>query len=155
MRRERHNLFMLVAFTSPPNHVRHAICKLLVWPRWAPKINLAVRTQELNSLLFLQSQKSSAYVPVHDVNHIPWSYFLSGVLFWHLWMTHHPRACVNTCAHVCTKLTHALSRKVLILTKPKGKMYKTKPLRDYITIVSTCPRNDLHAFKINSSDILF
>ena len=48
-------------------------------------------------------------------------------------MTHPPRSRVNTCAHVCTYLIHALSRKVLILTKPKGKIYKTKSLRNYIT----------------------
>ena len=60
--RERHNLSMLTAFTSAPNHMRHPICKLLVWPRRAPKVNLPVRTQELNSMLFLKSQKSSAHV---------------------------------------------------------------------------------------------
>ena len=59
--------------------------------------------------------------------------FYLGFLFWHLWMTHPLRARVNTCAHVCTKLTHAPSRKVLILTKPKGKIYKTKSLRNYIS----------------------
>ena len=32
------------------------------------------------------------------------------------------------------KLTHAQSRKVLILTKPKGKIYKTKSLGNYITL---------------------
>ena len=49
--------------------------------------------------------------------------FYLGFLFWHLWTTHTPRARVDTCAQVCTKLTHALSRKVLSLTKPKGKIY--------------------------------
>ena len=69
----------------------------------------------------------------HDVTHTLWSHLPSGVLFWHLWMMHPPHSRVNTCAHVCTQLTHALSRKVLILTKPKGKIYKTKSFRNYIT----------------------
>ena len=59
--RERHNLSMLTAFTSAPNHARHPICKLLVLSRRAPKVNLPVRTQEPNSLLFLKSPKSSAH----------------------------------------------------------------------------------------------
>ena len=59
--RETHNLSMLTVFTSAPNHVQHLICKLLVWPRRAPKVNLPVRTQELNSLLFLKFPKSSAH----------------------------------------------------------------------------------------------
>ena len=33
-----------------------------------------------------------------------------------------------------TKLTYALSRKVLSLTKPKGRIYKTKTLGHYITV---------------------
>ena len=39
----------------------------------------------------------------------------------------HPPLCAWTpTLNVCTKLTHALSRKALSLTKPKGKIYKTK-----------------------------
>ena len=37
----------------------------------------------------------------------------------------------------CTELTHALSRKVLGLTKPKGKIYKRKSLGHYITLLMT------------------
>ena len=42
---------------------------------------------------------------------------------------------VNDASFPCARehLTHALSRNVLILTKPKGKIYKTKSLRNYIT----------------------
>ena len=102
MRRERHNLSMLTAFTSAPNHARHRIYKLLVWPRRAPKINLSVRTQELNKLLFLKPSKSPAHVSSVWRHSHPLDHFLSGVLFWHLRMTHSPPARVNTCAHVCT-----------------------------------------------------
>ena len=59
--------------------------------------------------------------PVHDVIHTPWSYFISGVLFWYLWKTHPPPPRAREHLRSCLHLTHALSRKVLILTKPKGK----------------------------------
>ena len=65
---------------------------------------------------------------MRDVTHIPWSYFYLGFLFWHLWMTHPTRMRENTyLTNPCTK------RKVLSLTKPKGKIYKTKSLGHYIT----------------------
>ena len=51
---------------------------------------------------FLKSQNPQPTFPVHDVIHTPGPIFLSGVLFWHLWMTHLPCMRVNTCAHVCT-----------------------------------------------------
>ena len=50
-------------------------------------------------------------------------------------MTRPLRTRMNTSAHFCTLLTHAQSRKVLSLTKPKGKIYKTKSLGHYITAV--------------------
>ena len=74
--------------------------------------------------------------------------FYLGFLFWHMWMTNPPRACVNTCAQVCTKLTHVLSRKVLSLTKPKGKIHKTKPLRHYITSGSLCPFSCVYSYTL-------
>ena len=63
-------------------------------------------------------------------------HFYLGLLFWYLWTTHPPRALVYTCAQVCTKLTHVPSRKVLSLTKPKGKIYETKSLGHYIIYLS-------------------
>ena len=50
---------------------------------------------------FLNPQNSQPTLPLHDVIHTTWSHFLSGVLFWHLWMTHLPSARMDTCAHVC------------------------------------------------------
>ena len=85
--------------------------------------------------LFSKSPKSSARASGawrHFHPQVP--IFNLGFLFWHLWMTHPPRTRVNTCAQVCTKLTHVLSRKVLSLTKSKGKIYKTKSLGHYITV---------------------
>ena len=65
--------------------------------------------------------------------------FPLGFLLWHLWLSHPPSARVNTCTQ-CVDLTNLCTKqKVLSLTKPKGKIYKTKndnikkSLRYYIT----------------------
>ena len=112
-------------------------------PRRAPKVNLLLRTAKTQLL------RSDAGTQLTDFSQIlqilrtcfrcmtsftlPSSVSYLGFLLWHLWMTRPLRARVITCAHVCTELTHALSRKVLSLTKPKGKIYKAKSFRHYIT----------------------
>ena len=88
--------------SSQPNQRAAPVAHKVVWPRQALNLDSLVRRQELNSLLFLKSQKSSAHASSEWRHSPPWSHFLSGVLFWHLWMTHPPRAHVNTRAHVCT-----------------------------------------------------
>ena len=106
MRRERYNFSMLTAFyivSSQPNQRAAPVAHKFVWPRPGRNLNSLVRRQELNSLLFFQIPKilsprfrcMTSFIPL-------WSYFLSEVLFWHLWMTHPPRVRVNTCAHVFT-----------------------------------------------------
>ena len=61
----------------------------------------------------------------------PRFHFLS-VFLWHLWLLYPPPARVNTCAQ-CGHLTNTCTKwKIPSLTKPKGKMYKTKSLRNYI-----------------------
>ena len=50
---------------------------------------------------FSNSSNPQTTLPVHDVTHTSWSYFLSGVLFWHLWKTHPPPTRMNTCAYIC------------------------------------------------------
>ena len=79
-----------------------------------PALNLdsLVRHQELKSLLFVKSQKSStdasgAWRHSHPLVSISiWDFYFD-ISEWH----------------------------ILILTKPKGKIYKTKSLRNYITVV--------------------
>ena len=102
-------------------------------PRWASESQPS-SSDGKTQLTFLKSQPM---LPVCDVTHIPGHILNLGFLLWHLWMTRPLRAHVNACAHVCTLLTHALSRKVLSLTKPKGKIYKTKSLGYYITMIPT------------------
>ena len=70
--------------------------------------------------------------------------FYLGFLLWHLWMTRPLRARVNTYSHVAP-MSPCAKQKVLSLTKPKGKIYKTKPLGHYITdwqgwISTVCPK---------------
>ena len=60
------------------------------------------RCRNSTPYFFSNPQNPLPMLPVHDVIHTPWSHFQWGVLFWHLWMTHPPCACVNTCTHVCT-----------------------------------------------------
>ena len=123
-RRERHNFFLCWLF-----HLNPFTCgsrrKLVVWSRRAPKINSLVRSLNLNKLLFFKSQNPRPYFRA-------WRYSRSrsisylGFLLWHLWLSHPPRTRVNTCAQ-CVHLTNPCTKqKALSLTKPKGKIYKTK-----------------------------
>ena len=66
------------------------------------KSNFPFGCQNSTHCFFSNPQSPQPMLPVHDVIHTPWSHFLSGVLFWHLWMTHPPCVHVNTCTHVST-----------------------------------------------------
>ena len=88
----------------------------------------------LSHWLFLNLPKSSAHASVAWHHSHP--QVLSGIFILpSVNDTSALRTRVNTCAHVCTQLTYVLSRKVLSLTKSKGKIYKTKSLGYYITSV--------------------
>ena len=62
--------------SSQPNQRAVPVAHKVVWPRPGLNLNSFVRRQELNSLLFLKSQPT---LLVHDVIHILWSQFLSGI----------------------------------------------------------------------------
>ena len=85
------------------------------------------------TVVFFFSNSKILSASRHDVIHVPSRISYLGCLLWYLWLTHPPRTRVNTCTqfehltYPCTK------RKVISLTKPKGKIYKTKSLRNYIT----------------------
>ena len=96
--------------SSQPNQRAAPVAHKFVWPRPALNLNFPVRTQELNSLLFL---KSLPTLPVRDVTYIPWSNFYLGFLFWHLWMTHPLRARVNTCVNVAPNWPMRLAKSSL------------------------------------------
>ena len=103
-------------------------------PRPALNVDSSVRRQELNWLLFLKSQPT---LLVRDVTHILgsqnsiWNFHFD-IPVWHIlsaraWTPALMLHLTNSCA----------KRKVLILNKPKGKIYKTKSLRNYITRFDT------------------
>ena len=103
----------------------------------ATKVNRLLRTLKLNTPLFLKSPKSSALPGITSFpSHSPFSlseiFILTSVnntsfphAQWTLVLTLH---LTNPCA----------KRKVLSLTKPKGKIYKTKSLGHYITEIIWC-----------------
>ena len=131
MRREGHNFLLCWLFHLAPPRAAH-----FVDPNWS-RLDYLPLDSNLNSLFFSNSKILRFWAWRHSR---PRYISYLGVLLWHLRMSHPPRARVNT----CTQLTHALTnpctkRKVLSLTKPKGKIYKTKDdnikksLRNYFT----------------------
>ena len=114
----------MLTFPSAPNHVRHL-------PQ--AKVNLLLPTAKLNSLtdFFSNPQNPPRTLPMHDIIHILRSHFLSGVsIVTSLNDTSAPRA--RERQRLWLHLTNPYAkRKVLSLTKPKGKIYKTKSLSLY------------------------
>ena len=92
--------------SSRPNQCAAPVVLKFVWPRPVVNLDSLVRRQELNSLLFLKSPKSSAHASgawCHSHPLAPISYL--GFLFWHLWMTHPPRMRVKTCLYLTNPCT--------------------------------------------------
>ena len=116
----------MLAFPSAPQHVWHPP----QGHRELAKITFFLRTARLNSTnrLFQNPQIPPRALPMHNVIHIHWSTFLSGIFILTSWNdTSSPR--VRQHLFSSLHLTHGLNR----LTKSKGKIYKTKSLGHYIT----------------------
>ena len=109
--RERHNFFLCWLFhLTPPRAAPHR--KLLVWPRGAPKIDSLRPSPNLNQLFFFKFQNPQPIASGHDVIRVPGLIFYLEFLFWHLWLSHPPRARMNIC-NQCVHLTNPCP-------KPKG-----------------------------------
>ena len=125
----------MLAFPSAHSPTRVAPATWpLAWLRRANKSQPPSSEPRTQVTDFLQNPQNPPHaLPVHDVIHIS-GHILS---LWDFYFDISERyilpARVNNCAQVCTKLTHVLNRKVLRLTKPKGKIYKMKSLGYYIT----------------------
>ena len=65
-----------------------------------------------SQLLFFKSPNHQPIASGHAVIHIPSHISYLGFLLWHLWLSHPPRARMNTCTQ-CVHLTNPC-------TKPKG-----------------------------------
>ena len=104
-------------------------------PRRTPKVNRLPRTLKPNKLTFLKSPKSSAHASGawhHSNPAVTFSIrdFHFDISEWHIlparaWTPALILHLTNPCAN----------RKVLSLTKPKGKLYKTESLSHYITML--------------------
>ena len=129
--RERHNLSMLTAFTSSvlnPTNARRPYRTKSSGRAQLWKSTFSFGRRHSTPAFFSNLSPRFRWVTSPKYPG-PNSYL--GFLFWHLWMTHPLRTCVNTSVNVAPN--PCAWRKVLSLTKPKGKIYKTKSVCHYIT----------------------
>ena len=124
MRRERHSFFLCWLFHLTPPRAAH-----FVDPNWSrrgeTKNRLHSSRLESQLTVFFQIPQILS-ASGHDVIHFPGPISYLGFLLWHLWLSHPPRAHMNTCTQ-CVHLTYPCTkRKVLSLNNLKGKIYKTK-----------------------------
>ncbi len=133
IRREAQSFYAGFSICSPSRAA--PVARKFVGPQRTPKVDpsRSVSSSQLNDFFKIPKILRARFRCMTSFTS-PGQILYLWFLFWHLWTTHPPCAHVNTCAQVCTKLTHALSRNVLSLTKPKGKIYKTKSLGHYIKL---------------------
>ena len=110
-RGERDTISFYADFSIWPHHVRHPAANSWSGLGELRKINFFPLALNLNQLFF-DFPESSAHRFRAWRHSRPRSYFLSGVLLWHLWLSQPPCARVNTCTQ-CVHLTNPC-------TKPKG-----------------------------------
>ena len=120
---ERETQFLLCwLFHLIPQRVVHLIDPNgLASPRFENQLASPRSESQLTAFFSKITQNAQPIASRHDYIHIPRLICYPGFLLWHLWLSHPPRASVNTCAQ-CVQPTRALSRKVLSLTKPKDKI---------------------------------
>ena len=120
---ERYHLSMLTFPSAPP----HITCAPATRPRWANESQPSSSEAKFDCLF---SNLSPRFWCVTSFT----SPYL-GFLLRHLWMTHPPPSRAWTPALMLPLTNRCAKRKVLSLTKPKGKIYKTKSLDHYITLL--------------------
>ena len=116
--------------SSKPNQRAAPVAHRFVWPRPALNLVSLVQRQELNSLLFSQisAHSSGVWRHSHLLVSIPiWDFYFD-ISEWHILS-----ACVWTPALMLHLTNPCAKEKVLSLTKPKGKIYKTKSIGNYIS----------------------
>ena len=111
--------------TDPTNARAHPAVNKLDWPRPGPKNQLASSKFKSQLTAFIQNHKESQPIASrHDVIHIP--SLISYLGFYCDICDCHILPARAWTPVLTSAPTHALSRKVLSLTKPKDKIYKTK-----------------------------
>ena len=134
MRRKRETQSFYVGcfyiLNFPPNQRVAPVAHKVVWPRPALKVNLLLPRRELNQLLFSQisAHASGAWRHPNTLVSIPiWDFYFDISEWYILSARAWTPALMLHLNNLCAK------RKVLSLTKPKGKIYKTKSFGNYIT----------------------
>ena len=99
MIRERYNFFLSWLF-----HLTPTTCGTPAADYWSGlgelrKSTCFVQVQISTNCFFSNSKILSA--SGHDVIHIPSHIFYLGFLLWHLWLSHPPCPCMNTCTQCC------------------------------------------------------
>ena len=105
----------ILTFPSDPHHVLPPTANYWSGLGQLRKSTCFVLTRIwTNSLFFFKSPNPQLGPSGHDVNHVPGPISCLGFLLWHLWLSHQPCACVNTCTQ-CVHLTNPC-------TKSKGSL---------------------------------
>ena len=130
--------------SSQPNQRVAPIAHKFIWPRRAPKVNLSFGGRNSTNCFFLKSQNPQPTLPgiMSFTSLVPftiWEFYFD-ICEWCIlparaWTPALMLHLTNPCA----------KRKVLSLTKSKGKIYKTKSLRNYITqdaVYRTCQEQE-------------
>ena len=108
--RERDNFLLSWLFhLTPP---RAAPLKTTGLASAKSKNRLALSKPKSQRTVFFQFPNPQPITSGHDVIHVPGHISYLGFLLWHLWLSHPPCTCVNTCSQ-CVHLTNPC-------TKPKG-----------------------------------
>ena len=99
---ERGTIFLCWLFHLPHHHHHHHVRHIAAnyWSGLGEPRKSTFFLRGKNSTAFSQIPKSSTHASEHDVIHLPRPISYLRILFWHLWMTHPPRARVNICVNV-------------------------------------------------------
>ena len=131
MRRMRHNLSMLTMLLL---YLPQTTCGTLSANYWSGLGGARKSTFPFgrwNSILLFSNPPNPQRFRV--VIHLPRSHFLSGNFYFNICEWHIRPARAWTPALMLHLTNPCTKQKVLILTKPKSKIYKTRCLRNYIT----------------------
>ena len=109
----------MLTFLSAPSH----------WPGFGSQLSSPEAGTQLTAFSQISAHTSGAWRHSHILVTIPiWDFYID-IWEWHILPAH-----VWTPALMLHLTNPCAKRKVLSLTKPKGKIYKTKSLGHYITI---------------------
>ena len=113
-----HNLSIMTFPSAPPQHVWHTPQGL----GEQAKVTLLLRTARLNSLTFIKSPKILR-ARFRCMTSFTSPTFYLGFLFWHLWMTHPPRARIDTNIYIYIYIEYDITVALNCHCKSHGKHF--------------------------------